>query len=117
MALDDLQREPLMLLDAVLARAAEVVDPDLLALVTAHVEHAIADGPVPRPPCSDRERDVVAVIEQELVDVAGATDDLVRRAGAHFADGALADLVTAAYAVEARARLRVAAARLWDAGR
>lgn len=114
MVLSDLQPEPIALLDAVIARAAEVVDERLLALVAACIEHTLADGPAPPPPTTPLERDVVAVIEQGLVDVAAATDELVRRADGHFPAGALADLVTAAYAIEARTRLHVAAARIWD---
>lgn len=113
MALVDLQPEPLALLDAVIARAADVVAPGLLRLVTEHIEHALADGPQPRLPRTPLERDVLAMLEQELVDVAGATDDLVRRAAEHFPAGGLADLAVAAYAIEARTRLRVAADRLW----
>jgi len=103
MVLSDLQPEPIALLDALIARAAEVVDERLLALVAACIEHTLADGPAPPPPTTPLERDVVA-----------ATDELVRRADGHFPAGALADLVTAAYAIEARTRLHVAAARIWD---
>ncbi len=114
MALADLQPEPIVLLDAVIARAGEVVDEHLLALVATCIEHTLADGPAPSP-ASELERDVLAVVEQGLVDVAGATDDLVRRADRHFPAGGLADLVTAAYALEARTRLRVAGANIWGA--
>ena len=100
------------MLDAACARAAEVVDPSLLALVTDRIESTLS-GESPRcEAVTERELAVCAVIDQELVDVAGMDDDTVRHAASYLADGELADLVMAAYAIEARARLRIAAGHL-----
>lgn len=106
------QPEPLSLLDRVEERAEQVVDPTLLSSVRTHVEHVVADGPEPAEPCDERERAVAAVIDQMLVDVASLDDETVRTADAWFPPGALADLVLASYAWEARTRLAIAADRL-----
>lgn len=103
------------LLDAADQRARGVVDPSLLALAQAHIEWLVADGPEPPPPADERDADVAAVIDQMLLDVAGLDDAVVRRAGRHFADGGLADLVTASYIIEARTRLRIVGRRLLEA--
>lgn len=63
-------------------------------------------------PADARSTDVVAVVDQMLMDVSRLDDATVRRASAHFPDGGLADLVMASYIVEARTRLRVASDRL-----
>jgi hypothetical protein len=112
-AVDRLQAPALAALEIAHQRACAVVDRDLMALLTAHVEHTLADGPAPAAPMDDRERDVAAVVDQMLVDVSAGTDQIVQRANRHFPDGGLADVVMAAYIVEARTRLRVAAERLW----
>lgn len=112
MTLRALQPEALAALDDVIARAREVVDPDLLALALARIEHTVADGPESVEPSTAREAAACAVIEQELVDVANLDDATVTDASGHFDDGALADLVMASYASEAQTRLRVMADRL-----
>lgn len=112
MALVDHQPDALAALDAVLARAALVVEPQLWDLVRQRIEHAVADGPVPADPVDAREAAVCAVIEQMLVDVAGLDDATVRRAADEIGGGALADLVMASYSYEAATRLRVAGDRL-----
>lgn len=112
MTLRDLQPEALDALDAALARASEVVDPSLLALVTDRIEATVAGA---RPECeatTDRERALCAVVDQGLVDVAGLDDQTVRHASSFYDDGELADLVMASYIVEAHTRLRVASDRL-----
>ena len=111
----ELQEPALAELDAAYARAVDVVDPNLLALVTARIEHALADGPVPAATSDARQFDVAVVVEQMLVDVAGLDDATVQRTSAHFREGEFADLIMASYIVEARVRLRVAAERLWPA--
>lgn len=99
-------------LDAAHARAVEVVDPALLALVTDRISAVVAGT---RPECeagTERERAVCAVIDQELIDVARLDDKTVQHAASFFLDGEFADLVMAAYIVEARTRLRLASDRL-----
>ncbi len=112
MTLRDLQPEAVGLLDAVQRRAEDVVDPDLLALARARVTHLVADGPTPPEPVDDRGRAVAAVIDQMLLDVSSTDDPTVRAADALLPPGALADLVMASYAWEARTRLSVMADRL-----
>lgn len=112
MTLRDLQPQAMDDLDTAYARAVEVVDPALLALVTDRIESTLAGS---RPQCeatTDRERAVCAVIDQELLDVARLDDETVQHAASFFPDGELADLVMAAYIVEARTRLRLASDRL-----
>jgi hypothetical protein len=99
-------------LDAAYERACVVVDPELLAAVTARIDWLVAGAPEPPPLADARAIDVAAVIDQMLMDVARLDDDTVRRAAGHFPDGGLADLVMAAYIVEARTRLRIASDRL-----
>lgn len=106
------QPEPLELLDAAQRRAEAVIDPDLLALVRDRIAVALTGA---RPSCtavSDRELAVCSVVDQTLLDVAGLDDATVERACAYFAEGELADLVMAAYILEARTRLQLAADRL-----
>lgn len=103
-----LQPEPMAALDAVIARARIVVDPDLLDLIEQVITHHVADGPSPRAPRNACEEDVLAVVEQGLLDVATMDDGLVREAARHFPEGGLADVVMASYACEARTRLQVA---------
>jgi hypothetical protein len=110
--LRDLQAEPLALLDATIARARDVVDPDLLALVTDRIAMALEDAPALFEVTTDRERAVCSVVDQMLVDVGGLDDATVQLAASHFADGELADLVMASYAIEARTRLQLASTRL-----
>lgn len=112
MTLQALQPDAMAALDAAYARACAVVDPDLLDAVTARIDWLVAGAP--EPPALDDERaiDVVAVVDQMLVDVARLDDDTVRRASAHFPDGVLADVIMASYVVEARTRLRIASSRL-----
>lgn len=110
--LRDFQQEPLELLDATIARAREVVDPDLLALVADRIAVTLTDA---RPLCearTAREEAVCAVIDQMLIDVAGLSDETVQHAATFFAEGQLADLVMASCAIEARTRLTLAADRL-----
>jgi hypothetical protein len=112
MTLRDQQPEPLELLDATIARAQEVVDPDLLALVADRIAVTLTDS---RPSCvatTAKEQAVCAVVDQMLLDVAGLSDETVRHAASLFGDGELADLVMASYAIEARTRLTLAADRL-----
>ena len=116
MTLREYQPEAMAALDAVSARAADVVDADLLTLAQARIEHLVASGPVPVPPRDEREADVAAVIEQMLIDVASLDDATVQRADRHFAPGGLADLVMASYVLEARTRLRVTGDRLLGGG-
>ncbi len=100
-------------LDAAYARAGELLDPALLDLITDRIEATVA-GTRPRCEAADeRDRAVCAVIDQELVDVAGLDDAAVRRASSFFPEGGLADVVMAAYVIEARTRLRLASERLW----
>lgn len=112
MTLQDLQPAALAALDAAFERARAVVDPDLLADITARIEWTLAGAPEPPAPVDARGAAVAAVVDQMLVDVSRLDDDTVRRASAHFPDGGLADVVMASYIVEARTRLRVASARL-----
>lgn len=110
--LRDLQPEPLALLDATIDRARQVIDPDLLALVTDRIAVTLTDV---RPLCeatTPREQAVCAVVDQMLLDVAGLSDETVQHAATFFADGELADLVMASYAIEARTRLTLASDRL-----
>lgn len=112
MTLRDLQPEAMTDLDAAYARAIEVVDPVMLALVTDRISAMLAGT---RPECeavTEQERAVCAVIDQELLDVAGLDDETVQHAASFFPDGEFADLVMAAYLVEARTRLRLASERL-----
>jgi hypothetical protein len=99
-------------LDAAGERAIAVVDPDLLAVVTARIEWLVAGEDEPAVPADARSADVASVVDQMLMDVSRLDDDTVHRAAAHFRDGGLADLVMASYIVEARARLRIASDRL-----
>ena len=62
----------------------------------------------------ERGRDVVALLEQMLIDVANLDDATVRRADRHFAPGQLADLVMTSYVLEARTRLRLACSALGE---
>lgn len=112
MTLRDLQPEPLAALDAVLARAAEVVDPGLLSLAQSRIDHLVAGEPSGADPVDARGIDACAVVDQMLIDVASLDDATVVRAGAHDRDGVLADLVMASYALEARTRLRLMSDRL-----
>lgn len=110
--LRDCQPEPLELLDTTIARGHNVVDPDLLALVADRITVTLTDA---RPLCeatTAREQAVCAVVDQMLLDVAGLSDETVQHAATFFADGELADLVMASYAIEARTRLTLAADRL-----
>ncbi len=106
------QPEALDLLDATVSRAEQVVDPRLLAMARACVECHVADGPQPPEPVDEAEAEVRAVIEQMLIDVSRLDDATVQRAASRLPEGALADLVMASYAIEARTRLRVASDRL-----
>jgi hypothetical protein len=99
-------------LDAAYERALAVVDPYVLAGVRARIEWALAGAPEPPAPTDARAAHVAAVVDQMLIDVSQLDDDTVRRASDHFPDGVLADLVMAAYIVEARTRLRIAGNRL-----
>lgn len=101
--------EPMAALVAAIGRSREVVDSPLLALAEACIESTLAGGPRPSP-TNELEADVIALLEQMLVDVANLDDATVRRADRHFAPGQLADLVTASYALEASTRLRIASA-------
>jgi hypothetical protein len=110
--LRDLQPDAMPALDAAYARAVEVIEPDLLALVTDRITVTLTDA---RPACtaeSDRDRAVCAVIDQMLMDVAGLDDRTVQHAASFFPDGALADLVMASYIIEARTRLAIMGDRL-----
>lgn len=110
--LRDFQPEPLALLDATIARAQDVVDPDLLVLVTDRISVTLTDA---RPLCeatTAREQAVCAVVDQMLLDVAGLSDETVQHAATFFSDGELADLVMVSYAIEARTRLTLASDRL-----
>ena len=112
----DLHQAPaLAALDTAHRRALAVVDPTLVALITARLERSLAGGATLAEPADERERDVAAIVDQMLVDVAGMSDELVERASRHFADGGLADVVMASYIIEARTRLRIAADHLWRA--
>lgn len=110
--LRELQAEPLDLLDAAVARAREIVDPVLLALVADRIAVILTDAAPQVEVLTDRERAVCSVIDQMLIDVARLDDAMVQQAGSHFADGELADLVMASYALEAQTRLRLAASRV-----
>jgi len=110
--LRDLQAEPLDLLDATIARARDVVDPALLSLVADRISVTLEDAVPQCEATTDRERAVCSVIDQMLVDVARLDDATVQHAASYFAEGELADLVMASYAIEARTRLRLASARL-----
>ncbi len=112
MTLRELQPDALAALDAATARAAEVVDPVLLATAQSCIDCHVAGGPPPPEPRSQLEADVRAVIEQELIDVASMPDEVVVEADAHLRVGELADLVMASYILETRARLTIAADRL-----
>jgi hypothetical protein len=112
--LDALQAPALAQLDTAFRRVVEAVDPSLVRLITARIEHTLAGASAPAEPADDRARDVAAIVDQMLMDVSAASDDLVQRANRHFADGGLADVVMAAYIIEARTRLRLAAERLWS---
>ena len=103
--------EPLEALEAAIDRGCEVVDPALVAVVTATIEATLMGAPRPEP-VDEAQRDVLALVEQMLIDVAGLDDATVQRADRHFAPGQLSDLVTTSYAIEARTRLRLAATRL-----
>lgn len=110
--LRECQPEPLELLDATIARAHQVVDPDLLALVADRIAVMLTDA---RPHCeatTAREQAVCAVVDQMLLDVAGLSDETVQHAASFFEDGELADLVMASYSIEARTRLTLASDRL-----
>jgi len=110
--LRDLQPEACADLDAAYARAIEILDPDLLAVVIDRISVLVTGARPQCSPRSERERAVCAVIDQELIDVAGLDDDVVREAAAHFPDGHFADVVMAAYVIEARTRLQVASTAL-----
>ena len=112
MTLQEFQPDALAALDAAYARAQVVIEPVLLAEVTARIEWTLAGAPEPGPPADARAAAVAAVVDQTLIDVSQLDDDTVRQASAHFPDGGLADLVMAAYIVEARTRLRLASDRL-----
>lgn len=112
MTLRDLQPDAIEALEAVLARAADVVDPTLMDLVTDRISVTLAGESPTCEASTDRERAVCAVIDQALVDVAGLDDETVRHASSYFDDGELADAVMAAYVVEAHTRLRIASDRL-----
>jgi len=108
----DLQPEAMAALDDAYARAVEIIDPDLLALVTDRITVTLTDA---RQTClaeSDRDRVVCAVIDQMLIDVAGLDDTTVQHASSFFPDGGLADLVMASYIIEARTRLAIMGDRL-----
>ncbi len=104
--------EALDALDAAYARAVEVIGPDLLTLVTDRINMALRDADPSCVVTTDRDRAVCAVVDQMLIDVARMDDATVERAASYFSDGALADLVMAAYIIEARTRLSIAADRL-----
>jgi hypothetical protein len=106
------QPDAMAALDAAYERVCAVVDPDVLAHVSERIEWTLAGAPEPPAPADARAADVAAVVDQMLIDVAQLDDDTVRRASAHFPDGGLADLVMAAYILEARTRLRLASDRL-----
>ena len=112
MTLRDLQPDALEALDAVVARAREVVDPDLLRGAQDRITWLVAGGPEPAPAQDPSAAAAFAVIEQELMDVARVDGDVVRSAADAIGGAQLADLVMASYALEARTRLEVAAARL-----
>lgn len=112
MTLRDQQPEPLELLDATIARAREVMDPDLLALVADRITMTLTDAPARCDVVTDRDHAVCAVVDQMLLDVARLSDETVQHAVTFFGDGELADLVMASYAIEARTRLTLAADRL-----
>lgn len=112
MTLQALQPDAMTALDAAYERACAVVDPGLLDVVTARIDWLVAGAAEPPPLADARAIDVAAVVDQMLMDVARLDDDTVRRAAGHFPDGGLADLVMAAYIVEARTRLRLASDRL-----
>ncbi len=112
MTLRDEQPEAMTALDAAIARAREVVEPELLDLAQQRITEVVAAGVPSREPRDARESAACAVLDQMLVDVSGLDDETVRTAAAYFPDGGLSDLVMASYLIEARARLDVAAARL-----
>ena len=117
MTLGALQSDALAALDAVVARAAEVVDPDLLRGAQDRITWLVAGGPQPEVPHDPATAAALAVVEQELMDVARIDDDVVRTAADAIGGAQLADLVMASYALEARTRLEVAAVRLLGDGR
>ena len=88
-----------------------VVDAQLVDLAQACIDHVLCAGPAPAP-VDERDRDVVALLEQMLVDVANLDEATVMRADRHFEPGQLADLVMTSYALEARTRLRLACSSL-----
>ena len=112
MTLRELQPDALAALDAVVVRATQVVDPDLLRGAQDRITWLVAGGPEPTPAQDASTAAAFAVIEQELMDVARIDDDIVRSAADAIGGAQLADLVMASYAMEARTRLEVMAARL-----
>ena len=90
-----------------------VVDPQLVDLAQACIDHVLCAGPAPKS-LDERDRDVIALLEQMLVDVANLDDATVRRADRHFELGQLADLVMTSYVLEARTRLRLACSALGE---
>lgn len=112
MTLQEFQPDALAALDAAYARAQVVIEPVLLAEVTARIEWTLAGAPEPAPPGDARSAAVAALVDQMLIDVSQLDDDTARQACAHFPDGGLADLVMSSYIVEARTRLRLASDRL-----
>ena len=112
MTLRDLQPDALAALDAVVARADEVVTPALLEGAQERITWLVAGGPEPAPTQDPAAAAAFAVVEQELMDVARVDDAVVRTAADAIGGAQLADLVMASYALEARTRLEIAASRL-----
>jgi hypothetical protein len=104
--------EALDALDVAYARAVEVIEADLLALVTDRINMALRDADPSCVATTDLDHAVCAVVDQMLVDVARMDDATVEHAASFFPDGAFADLVMASYIIEARTRLSMAADRL-----
>lgn len=112
MTLRQWQPEPLELLDAAQARAEAIADPALLALVRDRIAVVLTGATATCTAVTDRELAVCSLVDQTLLDVAGLDDATVEHASSHVAEGELADLVMAAYILEARTRLQMAADRL-----
>ena len=112
--LDELQPAAVSRLNITVARARQVVDPQLLGLVEARVSLRLEGiGPdAGDQELTARDRDCLAVVDQMLVDVANLSDDTAMAASRHFPDGGFSDFVTAAYLTEAQARLRIASGLL-----
>ena len=113
MTLRSLQPESLDALSSAAAYARTRVDPELLTVIDDRIAWLVRGADSPALPSDDRARDVAAVLEQELLDVAALDDDTVRRASQHFEPGQFSDLMTCAYLHEALARLDVASERFF----